>query len=187
MERGWERPWGPSTLGKAHSKAAWSSCQVGPVSQREQPAPLMASLMLLQQTLHSDWWAVRQSWAVSCPCEERSLLNEILPFLKWEYEIQIALSASKGLPGKEMRMLQQTEVNAIGKLPDKWNMFQSDTKNNLWKLYINQWVYFLFNASVQDWFFLLGAVGCGIVYLVNTAVVFVLVLTNQITLMIHAS
>lgn len=82
----------------------------------------------------------------------------------------------------------QTEANSIRKLSDKLNMSQNDTKKkNLWKLYINQWGYFLYNATVQDLFFLLSAVGCDIVYLVKTAVAFVLVLRNQITLMIHAS
>lgn len=46
-----------------------------------------------------------------CPCEERSLLNEILPFLKGECEIRVALSAAKGVSGKEIRMLHQTEAN----------------------------------------------------------------------------
>lgn len=88
---------------------------------------------------------------MSRPCEERSLLNEILPFLKREYEIQIALSAAKGVSGKEMRMLHQTEADSIRKLSDKLNMSQNDTKKKkLWKLCINQWGYFLFNAIVQD-------------------------------------
>lgn len=65
---------------------------------------------------------------MSRPCEERSLLNEILPFLKREYEIQIALSAAKGVSGKEMRMLHQTEADSIRKLSDKLNMSQNDTK-----------------------------------------------------------
>lgn len=120
---------------------------------------------------------------MSCPCEERSFLNEILPFLNCEYEIQIALSAEKGVSGKEMRMLHQTEAHFIRKLSDKLNTSQTDTQNKLWKLYINEWGYFLFNASVQDRFFLLDAVGCDIVYLVKTAVAFVLVFRKRIALM----
>lgn len=81
---------------------------------------------------------------MSRPCEERSLLNEILPFLKREYEIQIALSAAKGVSGKEMRMLHQTEADSIRKLSDKLNMSQNDTKKKAMEtLYLSMGVFFI--------------------------------------------
>lgn len=76
-----------------------------------------------------------QYWTVSGPREERSLLNEIHPFLESSHEIQIALSAAEVGFGKEMRMLHQTEANYIRRLSHKLNMAHTDTKK-LWELYL---------------------------------------------------
>lgn len=73
---------------------------------------------------------------MSCPCEERSLLNEIHPFLERKREIQIALSAAEGGFGKEMRMLHQTDANYIRRLPHKLNMAQIDTEKAMGTLFI---------------------------------------------------
>lgn len=115
---------------------------------------------------------------MSCRREERSLLNEIHPFLEKKHETQIALSAAEGVFGKEMRMLHQTEANCIRRLSHKLNMAQTDSKKAMGTLFIlidGGLFYLKEYVAVQDSFFLLSPGGCDIVYLVKTAAAFVLV------------